>query len=92
MSRVSCPECSQPVSPDEVEVCPQCGYPIREVYYGRHEHQEEKAPAAPSPGRVPSAREVVWRALNVGCALSVGLLTVAVLLGVLLLSSLLRQC
>lgn len=90
MALVSCPDCSHQVSPDEVEVCPQCGYPIREVYYGRHEHQEEEAPPAPPPERVPSAREIAWRALNVGCVLSLGLLAVAVLLVVLLLSSLVK--
>lgn len=56
MALVSCPDCSHPVSPEEVEVCPQCGYPIREVYYGRQEHQEEEAPPSPpSPEAVPKA-------------------------------------
>lgn len=93
MALVSCPDCSHPVSPEEVEVCPQCGYPIREVYYGRHEHQEEEVPPSPpSPEVVPKAGGILWRALNVGCVLVLALLAGSLLLVALLVSFLVKQC
>ena len=93
MPRVSCPDCSHPVSPEEVAVCPQCGYPIREVYYGGHEPPEEKGlPSPPSPESVPGAGRILRRALHVGCVLVVTLLVGAVLLMALLVSVLVKQC
>jgi hypothetical protein len=92
MPRVSCPDCSHQVSPDEVEVCPQCGYPIRAVYYGHHARQEEEIPPSPpSPERVPSVGGIVRRVLGVGCVLALVLLAGAALLVALLISSILKQ-